>query len=197
MGNPSSRPRSIAVHHLATQLKRRAEEVRGLIDLAGRHQAADMARGDDLAIDLQQRLHDGLKAFVSSQQLRIALRTVPEAEVLPHRHPDRPQCLDQHPVDELARAALREGVVEGNHDQLLHAERRDQLGLHRKRRQQLRRVLRRHHRHRVRFKGQHAVRALDHLAVPEVNTIERAHGNLARAGLHLSQGNDLHGAKPT
>ena len=60
---------------------------------------------------------------------RVALGAVAEAEVLADRDPRRPERLDQHLVDELLRAARGEGGVEGDHDQLLHPERGDQLGL--------------------------------------------------------------------
>ena len=109
----------VAVDHLAAQLEGRAEEVRGLIDLAGQHQAAYVAGGDDLAVDLEQRVHDRLEAPVGCQELGIALRAMPEAEVLPHRHPRGAERADEHLVDELARAAGREVGVEGDHDQLL------------------------------------------------------------------------------
>ena len=47
---------------------------------------------------------------------------VPEAEVLADRDAGRLQALDQDVVDELPGALMGEGVVEGDHDQLLDAE---------------------------------------------------------------------------
>ncbi len=67
-----------------------------------------------------------------------------------------------------------EGRVERDHDQLLHAQRRDQLGLARERRQQLRRVLGRDDRDRVGIEREHAVRARDHLPMAEVHAVEGA-----------------------
>ena len=93
-----------------------------------------------------------------------------------------------------SRRALRELGVEGDHDQLLHAERGDQLGLALERRQQLRRVLRGDHRDRVRVEREHAVGAGDHLAVAEVHAVEGADRDAAPArALDVGQAGDLHG----
>ena len=75
-----------------------------MLDVAGRDQRPDVAGGDDLAVDLDQRHHPRLEAAVGGQHLRVAGGAVAEAEVLPHRHVGRPQPLDQHVVDELRRA---------------------------------------------------------------------------------------------
>ncbi len=153
-----------------------------------------MAGGDDLAVDLQQRMHDGGEALVGGQQRRVALRLVPEAEVLADRHLRGAERADEHVVDELARRASGEVGVEGDHDQLLHAERGDQLGLARERGQQLGRVLRRDHRHGMRVEGEHAVGAADHLAMAEVHAVEGAHRDAALgSALHVGQASDLHG----
>ena len=91
------------------------------------------------------------------------------------------------------RTARREARVEGDHDQLSHPQRRDQLGLHREARQQLRRVLRCDDRNRVRIEGQHAVGTADHLAVTEVHTVEGADRHAASLpGLDVGQASDLH-----
>ena len=98
-----------------------------------------MARGDDLAVDLQQRLDARLEARVGAQHVGVALRLVAEAEVLAHRDVRGPERLDEHVVEELLRAALGELAVERDDDQLLDAEPGDELGLALERRQQPRR----------------------------------------------------------
>ena len=101
---------------------------------------------------------------------------------------------DEHLVDELGRRALGEAGVERDHDQLLHAQRGDQLGLAIQRGQQLGRVLGGDHRHRVRVEREHAVGSIDHLAVAEVHPVEGAHGHVALVrALHVRQAGDPHG----
>ena len=108
---------------LAAHLKGGAEETCGLLDLAGEHEPADVAGGDDLAVDLQQRRPRVCEKRSSSASIRgIALGAVAEAEVLADRDVRGAERADEHLVDELPRAALGEVGVEGNHDQLLHAQ---------------------------------------------------------------------------
>ena len=78
-------------------------------------------------------------------------------------------------------------AVERDHDQLLHAERRDQVGLLLERGQQLRRGLRRDDRARVRFEGEHAVGAADHRAMADVHAVELAHGEPALTGGRIGE----------
>ena len=74
----------------------------------------------------------------------------------------------------------------------------DQVGLGGQRRDQLRRLVRRDDRARVRLEGQDGVRAAHHLAVAEVDAVELADGDVARAGLRIGEPGDLHQPrKPT
>ncbi len=136
----------VAVGNDAGELEARTEQTVGLRDLPGQHETANVAGGDDLAIDLQQRVHDGREALIGEQQAGIALSLVPEAEVLADRDLTGTERADEHVVDELRGGALGELGVEGDHDQLLDTQLGEQLGLALERRQQLRRVLRRDHR---------------------------------------------------
>ena len=101
-------PALIAVCDNAGELKARAEQAVGLPHLPGQHEATDVARGDDLAIDLQQRMHDGVKALIGKQQAGIALRLMSEAEVLADRDLTGAERPDKHVVHELRGGALRE-----------------------------------------------------------------------------------------
>ena len=123
VGKPERAAALIALDDLAAELERRAEEPGGGLDLAGQHESADVARGDDLAVDLDQRHDPRLEPPVRGQHLGIAGRAVSEPEVLPHRHARRVQPLDQDVVDELRRRLVGEPVVERDHDQLVDAER--------------------------------------------------------------------------
>src|SRR4029077_7699862 len=81
-GKPQLAPALVAVDHFPAKLKRGSEKARGAGDLAREHQAANMAGGDDLPIDLQQRMHGRLEARIAGEQQRVALSLVTEAEVL-------------------------------------------------------------------------------------------------------------------
>src|SRR6516164_3663326 len=70
-GEAELAPALVAVHHIALKLEGRAQEMVCLAQLAGQHEPADVAGGDDLAVDLQQRVYDRLEAAVTSQQPRI------------------------------------------------------------------------------------------------------------------------------
>ncbi len=196
VGKPSFAPAFVSVHDFAAQLEARPQQPVGLGDLAGEHQAADVAGGDDLAVDLEQRVHDGRKARVGGQQPRVALCLVAKAEILADRDLRGTEGADEHVVDELARRALGELRVERDHDQLPHAQLGHELGLARERRQQFGRVLRGDDRHRMRVKREHAVRATDHLAMTEMHPIEGANRDAAlSSALDVGQASDLHGRK--
>jgi hypothetical protein len=64
-----------------------------------------VARGDDLAVDLQERHHTRLEARVGAQALEIARGLVAEAEVLADAHVLGLQRSHQHVVDEAVGAA--------------------------------------------------------------------------------------------
>src|SRR6185437_7064565 len=72
----------VAVGDLAAELKGGSEQAVGLGLLARQHEPADVAGGDDLAVDFQQRMHGRGEALVGLQQASIAQRLVTEAEVL-------------------------------------------------------------------------------------------------------------------
>jgi len=87
-------------------------------------------------LDLEQRVHDRVKAPVAGQQRGVAGGAVPEAEVLSDRHLRRAERPDEHVVDEALRRARCEGLLERDHDQLGDPQRGDQLSLARQRREQ-------------------------------------------------------------
>ena len=117
-------PALVPVRDLAAHLERGAEEAVRDVDLARRHQPADVGRGHDLAVHLDHVDHARLERGLVGQQRGVALGAVAEAEVLPHRHLLRAELLDQHVVDELLRGLGGERAVERDHDQLAGPERR-------------------------------------------------------------------------
>ncbi len=115
-----------------------------------------------------------------------------KAEVLPDRYAGGVQHADQHLVDEVLRALMREALVERDQYELLHSELLDQLGLRLQAGEQLRRRLGADDLQRVRLEGQHRVAAADHLAMAAVNAIELAHRDPARPRLGLVELAHLH-----
>src|ERR1019366_9311685 len=187
---------SVSADDLPPHLEGAAEQPVRLGHLAGEDEAANVAGGDDLAVDLEQRMHDGSEARVGRQQPRVTLSLVAEAKVLTDRHPAGAERTYEYVVDELGGRALRELGVEGDHDQLPPPELGQQLGLARERGQQLGSVLRRNDRHGVRLEGEHAVRAVDDLAMAEVHAVEGPHCDAARcAALDVGQAGDDHPRK--
>ena len=87
--------------------ERRAEQLAGVLHGAAADQAADVAGGDDLAVDLQQRRDAGLEARVGAQQSASPCGLVAEAEVLADRDVRRLQRADEDVVDELLRRCAR------------------------------------------------------------------------------------------
>ncbi len=138
------------------------------------------------------------EAPVGQQQRGVARRPVAEAEVLPHADVRRPQRADQHLVDERLGALVGPAAVERHHDELLDAERLDQLRLAIQGGQQPRRVVGQDDGTRVRIEGQHGVVAGDHLAVPEVDAVEGADGHATGARHDVGELDHLHAdRKPT
>ena len=130
VGKPSSRPRSSPWTTSPRELERRAEQAVGLGDVARQQQPADVARGDDLAVDLQQRVHDGLEAPVGARAAPD--RPGPDGRSGSSRRPttrSAPSAPTSTSSMKLAAPRAGELGVEGDHDQLLHAQRGDQLGL--------------------------------------------------------------------
>ena len=187
----------VAVRDLAGERERLAEQVPGVLDRAAQHEPADVARRDDLAVDLEQLDDPRLEAPVGAQQLGVALRLVAEAEVLADRDVRRAERADEHVVDELLRAARGELAVERDDDELLDAERRDELRLALQVGEQARRGARLHDGGRMRLERQDGVGARDDLAVAEVHAVERPDRDAPRARLDVGQARDLHARKPT
>ena len=140
-------------------------------------------RGDDLAVDLDQRHDARLEAPVGAQQRRRRPCALwPKRKFSPTETCVAPSALDQHVVDELLRRCARERAVERDHDQLLDARAPAiSSALRSSVVSSLGAASGRDHRERVRLEGQHGVRARDHLAVAEVDAVELAHGDAARA----------------
>src|SRR3954469_2747646 len=190
-------PALVAVDDLAAHGERVAQQLARVFDRAAEHEPADVARRDDLTVDLEQRLDVDLEAPVGGQHLGVALRPVAEAEVLPHRDALRPEPLDEHVVEEVLRAALAELAVERDDDDLLHAQSGHQLGLAVERGQQLRSGGRLDDRDRVRLERQHGVAAVDDPPVAEVDAVERADRHAAGAWLGVMERDRFHPRNPT
>ena len=77
-------PPLVAAHDLAAELKRGAEKVLGRLDVAGQHKPPNVARGDDLAVDLDERDHAGVESPVVAQHLGVTDGAVAETEILSH-----------------------------------------------------------------------------------------------------------------
>ena len=192
-------PALVAVHDLAAQLERRAEQAVGLIDLAGEH----AARGCGWRRRSRRRppaagARRVAKRSSAASSARIALRAVAEAEVLADRHLLRAERADEHLVDELLRRcaaanSASKGITISSStpsaatSSALRSSVVSSFGV----------CCGRDHRDRVRVEREHAVRARDHLAVAEVHAVEGADGHAARplAALDVGQAGDLHGAE--
>src|SRR5579872_6503233 len=171
---------AVARNNGAAQAKGGAEEAAGHIDLAGEDEPPDMARGDHLAVDLDQVDDASLEAAVRGQEVRVAAGAVAEAEVLADRDVGGAQLANEDVVDEGLGALMREALIERDHDELLHTQGLDQLGLGVEARQELGRGLGAHDAQRVRLEGQDGVVSADHLAVAEVHAVELADRDPAR-----------------
>jgi hypothetical protein len=174
---------AVPLDHLAVEQERATQERGRLAHLAGCEQTPDLARGDGLALGLDERHHACLELVPRTQQLGVAVGAVAEAEVLAYRDLLGPQLPDQHVLDEALGAAGGELAVERDHDQLLDSEPRDQVALDGQRRDQLGQRLGMENGQGMRFERQDGVAALDHLAMAEMNAVEGADRDLARAAL--------------
>ena len=138
-------------------------------------------------------LHDARRERVLLQQQRdVAARLVAEAEVLPHADALRAEPVEQDVVDELLRRLGGEGPVERDHHELADAEPGDQLGLDLERGDQLGRRVRRHDRARVRLEREHGVGVAHDRAVPEMDAVELAHGDMTGPALGVGEPGDVH-----
>ena len=109
------------------------------------------------------------------------------------------QRVDEDLVDELGGGLGGALAVEGHDHDLLDAEIARQPRLALERGQQARRARRVQDRDGMGLEGHDRVRAGDHLAVADVDAVERADGHAARAGLGVGQADDpgAHPRKPT
>ena len=161
--------------------ERRAQQPRGLGDRAGGDQPADVRRGDDLAVDLDHL--DDPRRRTRPARAAAPRRPARGGRSGSSRRP-RPSVAPSRSISSWSMNSCGvcacERAVERDHDQLVDAERGDQVGLLLERGQQLRRRLGRDHGARVRLEGQHAVGAADDLAVAGVHAVELAHREPAR-----------------
>ena len=125
----------VAVHHLALEQERAAEEARArLVHLAGRHQRRGSgsrrpSRPSTSTSGTTRVSNSALRA----QQLGVALGALPEAEVLPDRHAARRPAARPAPPRRTARRFVGELAGRRDHHQLLHPEPGDQVALDRER----------------------------------------------------------------
>src|SRR3954470_9564722 len=75
-GEAELAPALVAVDDLARDRERRAEQLVGVLDGAAEDEPADVARGDDLAVDLEQRHDAGLEPPVGGEAVGVALGAV-------------------------------------------------------------------------------------------------------------------------
>ena len=117
---------------------------------------------------------------------RVPLRLLPEPEVLAHRDAVAPSVSIRIREQNSSASIPRNSLIERDDHQLRDAEALDHVALDLERHDQLRRRLRVDDAQRVRFEGEHGVGALDHLAMADVNAIEGADRDPARARLGLA-----------
>ena len=115
------------------------------------------------------------------QHRRVAFGFGAEAEVLADRDLLGVELLEQDVRDEVLGALLGELLVEGDDDQLLDAEAFDHVALDLEGHDQFRRRRRVQDFERVRVEGEDGVGALDHRLVAEVDAVEGADRDVARA----------------
>ena len=192
VGKPSSRPRWSPFDDLALEHVGDAEAAARGLHVAGRDLGPD-PRGGDRS---RRRPRPASGPGSRTRGARPASRGVPRAlapkwKFSPTATAARAELLDQRVVDEVLGAAVRELLVEVDHDQLLDPEAVEHVALHLERVDQLRRLLGLQHFERVRLEGEHGVDALDHRAVAEVDAVEGADRDVAGARRHLLERGDL------
>ena len=191
VGNPSVRPRWSPCTTSPRSWNGAPRKRAAVLDLAGEHQRADVARGDDLAVDLDQRHDPGLEARVGGQHVGSPAAPWPKRKFSPDRDVRRLQRADEHLVDELLRRLRANrssnGITTSSEtpsaatSSTLTSRLVSSLG-----------AARVDHRQRMGLEGEHRVVAGDHLAVAEVDAVELAHGHPPRARLHVCEHRDLH-----
>jgi len=128
---------------------------------------------------------------VRFQHRRIPLGFGAEAEVLTDRDLVGGEPLEQDVGDEVLSAALGELLVKGDHHQLPHPQSLDHVALDPERHDQLRRRRRVQDFNRVGVEGEDRIGAVDHRLVAEVDAVEGADRDPARAWLGVGQRGDL------
>ena len=167
---------------------------------AGRDQPADVRRGDDLAVDLDQLAPPASSnALCVAQQRRVAAARGCRSGSSRRPTPTSRRAARQLVVDELLRRLRHPLAVERDHDQLVDAERR----------RSGRPSARAWSAAWARTAGATTVRGCgskvstlsaprDHLAVADVHAVELAHRQAARPGRRVREPGDVHQPrKPT
>ena len=127
--------------------------------------------------------NSGRAASISGSPFALA----PKRKFSPTETRSAPSRLDQDVLDEVLGGTGGELLVEGDHDQLAHAEPLDHVALDREGHDQLRQRRRVEDLERVRVEGEHRVGALDHRLVAAVDAVEGADRDVARARLGVGQ----------
>ena len=191
-------PALVAVGDDPAHPERRAQQPRGLGDRAGRDQPADVRRGHDLAVDLDQLHHARRERVCAASSAASPCARWPKRKFSPTetwvaprratsswsmnscavcdmRSPSNGITISSSTPSAAIRSAFCSSVVSS-------------LGAD----------CRRDHRARVRFERQDAVGTGDHLAVAGVHAVELAHREAARPGRRVGEPNGVHQPrKPT
>ena len=121
VGKPSFAAALVAGDDLAAHRKG-APRKRRRTSTSRQHEAADVRGGDDLAVRLDERHDARLEALVRLQQRVSPCARWPKRKFSPIETRVARSVLDEHVLDEVGRAALRERSVERDHDELLDAQ---------------------------------------------------------------------------
>ena len=170
----------VAVRHRPADLERRAQVARGGRHVTRRHEPADVSRGDDLAVQLDEPGDARLERVLGGQQLASPRARCPKRKFSPTETRSAPRrSTSSRSMNSSGDWAANE-PSNGMTTSSSHPEAGDQVGLRLERHQQLGRRSGRHDGARVGLEGQHGVRPADDFAVAEVHAVELAHGDLAR-----------------
>ena len=175
VGKPERAAALVAVHDLAAQLEGRAEEARCQLDLARRATSARMW----LEETISPSTSTSGTTRVSKRPSAASISGSPAARCPKRKFSPTETCVACSRSTRMwsmnsCGVWCGEAVVERDHDELVDAERGDQLGLGVEAGQQLRRRLGPDDLQRVRLEREHRVAAADHLAVAEVDAVEFA-----------------------
>ena len=197
VGNPSVRPRLSPWRTIPAQVERRPEEARTPCSTSPATTRPRMCVDETISPShLDQAPRRWWRTRPASRSSATSpLAAMPEAEVLPHLHLGRAERADQHLVDELLRALHLDARGRKRTTTSSRTPRPAiRSALHRQRREQLRRGVRRHDRAGVWLERQDGVRVPDHRLVAEVDAVEFADGDAAGPGLGVGEPGDAHAA---